>query len=185
MSEIEFEDEYPDKHILYSALYSVAVWTKPQRYLEIGVNEGDSLRVVLDATNLEFLALCDIWDDTYGGKGWGSHTHIETILKECKYNGEVEFLDGNSHLLIPDYKPSENFGLILVDGDHSYNGAWMDLMNAWKLLKKEGYIVFDDLTHPEHKYLNDLADNWAKEVGAKIIYKNIEKQNGVIVYEKT
>jgi len=53
MSEIIFESIYPDENVLYDALYSVVIWTKPKNYLEIGVNEGKSMSMVVRNTNLK------------------------------------------------------------------------------------------------------------------------------------
>ena len=184
MNEIEFEDIYPDKNILFSTLYSVVIWTKPKRYLEIGVSEGNSLKQVIENTKLEFVALCDTWGGSFGGFGRGNHAHIERLLDELGYKGEVLYMDGDSRVLLPDYFPEEGFDLILVDGDHTYNGAWYDLTNSWRLLNPGGHIIFDDLIHPQHTYLNELADVWGKEVGAEVVYKNIKRPHGVVVYKK-
>ena len=186
MSEIIFESIYPDENVLYDALYSVVIWTKPKNYLEIGVNEGKSMSMVVRNTNLKRLVLCDNWGGTYGGRGRGNHSHIEPMLKKLDYKGEVRFLDGDSRILIPDFikENQPEFDLVLVDGDHSYNTAWLDLMNAWKLVKKGGYIIMDDLIHKDHMYLNDCVDTFIKFMNAKEIYKNIERPNGVVVIQK-
>jgi predicted O-methyltransferase YrrM len=120
----------------------------------------------------------------YGGSGRGNHEHIDAILKELNYKGDVEFIDGDSRVELPPKIGELEYDLILVDGDHSYNGAWMDLWNAWKMLKEDGVMIFDDLLHPEHKYLLDCAENWAKISGAVEIYRNLELPHGVIVWTK-
>lgn len=181
---MEIENKYPNEFISRNVLYTIVKSFKPKRYLEIGVSEGGSLRVVLENTELEFLAACDTWGRTYGGTGRGNHNHIIRLLTEFDYKGKVDFLDGDSRILIPQYKPESLFDLILVDGDHSYNGAWYDLNNSWKLLESGGYIIIDDLIHPQHKYLTELIENWANETGASLVYKNLETKMGVAVYQK-
>jgi len=182
--EIEFETHFPNKNILYSVIKSLAIWQKPQTYLEIGVNEGESIKYLLEDCNPKFMTLCDIWDTSYGGTGRGDHTHIEALLEKLKYKGDVEYLDGDSKILLPTIMGQLEYDLILVDGDHSYNGAWMDLWNSWRMLKKGGIIIIDDLLHREHQYLADCADNFTKESGAKVLYSNLKQPHGVVVLQK-
>jgi predicted O-methyltransferase YrrM len=39
---------------------------------------------------------------------------------------------------------TNSIGMVIVDGDHSYNGALSDISNALKMVKPGGYIVVDD-----------------------------------------
>jgi len=182
--EIEWKIHHENKDVLYSVLTSLAIWQKPKTYLEIGVNEGKSLKTILDDCRPDFITLCDIWGNMYGGAGRGGHEHIEKILKTMNYKNDVEFIDGDSRVELPKKIGELEYDLILVDGDHSYNGAWIDLWNAWKMLKVGGVIVFDDLLHPEHKYLLDCADQFTHLSGAEVLYRNIKKPHGVIVWTK-
>jgi len=45
------------------------------------------------------------------------------------------------------------FDLITVDGDHSEEGAFDDLLNVIPHLNVGGILVFDDIAHPTHPYL--------------------------------
>ena len=50
-------------------------------YLEVGVNEGSSLRVaVTECPTIQELVLVDHWGRDYGGIGRGSHDHIPKLL---------------------------------------------------------------------------------------------------------
>ena len=180
--EIEFEDHFPNKKILYSALTSIAIWQKPESYLEIGVNEGESLSYVLKNSRPKRLTLCDNWGPSFGGTGRGGHAHIDHLLKNLNYKNDLQFLSGDSRILLPDHKGK--YDLILVDGDHTYNGAWLDLWNTWRLLNPGGIIVMDDLIHPSHKYLHQCIANFRDIVGAKELYLNIERPQGVMVIQK-
>jgi predicted O-methyltransferase YrrM len=55
---------------------------------------------------------------------------------------------------------AEAFDLILVDGDHSYEGGMADLENTWPLVKPGGCIVFHDITHPAHPDLLACFDHF-------------------------
>ena len=118
-------------------------------YLEIGCREGDSLReVVLHATALKRVVVCDLWGIDYGGTGRGSHDHIDRLLDELGFTGERVFLDGDSRETVPPIRGT--FDLVLVDGDHSDEGARADLENAWPLVADGGTLLFHDIFHPAH-----------------------------------
>ena len=129
-------------------------------YLEIGTREGGSLAIVLQAAaHLEVVYCADTWGGEYGGSNRGGHAHIDTLLASCLYTGEVRYLDGDSKVTLPEV--ARTFDLILVDGDHSYEGGMADLLNSWALLKPGGTIVFHDVTHPAHP---DLLRCWEQFV---------------------
>ena len=126
---------------------------QPESYLEIGVREGDSLKIVLQHAKPARIYLCDTYGTGYGGSGRGSHDHIAALIKEIGYGGEVNYLDGDSTVLVPRL-PLESMDLIMVDGDHSATGAMADLENCYRLLRVEGCIIFDGITHPDHSELD-------------------------------
>lgn len=169
------------KRVLHNTLTCVSHFLRPQSYLEIGVREGDSLRAVLDGYFPFKITLCDTWGSSFGGSGRGDHKHIEKLLEEEQYNFLVKFLDGDSKYMIPTL--NEEFDLILVDGDHSYKGAYRDLKQTWRLLKKGGLLVFDDVTHRAHTYLYECVMSFADEVDGEIFYINLN-DNGVVVLKK-
>ena len=136
-------------------------------YLEIGCREGDSLRLVVAANpTLERLVICDTWGGIYGGTGRGSHRHIEELLASLGYAGVVRFLDGDSLELIPTLR--ETFDLILVDGDHSEDGAAADLSNVRPLAAPGGRILFHDICHPAHPGLRGVLDRFVSKEGAHV-----------------
>lgn len=136
-------------------------------YLEVGVCEGDSLSAVLEsAPALERLALCDTWGIEYGGSGRYGHDHIQAILDRCGYSGEVLWLDGRSQELLP--LLDVEFSVVLIDGDHSMEGARMDLENGWRLVKPGGFLIFHDLIYDVHPYLLQLWRDWSCGEGLEL-----------------
>lgn len=172
---------------LYEVLIKCVIDLSPKSYLEIGVQEGLSLSTVIkaDAKKLiDRIALCDTWGSQYGGTGRGNHDHILKILQSINYQGEVVFHDGDSKATIPQI--IDKYDLILVDGDHSENGALVDMTNAWPLLNSQGIMLVDDIIHPVHSYLMDVVSKFvganAKEVESVSYYT--DKPNGVAVIKK-
>ena len=138
-----------------------------QHYLEIGTRDGDSLRIVLENAAADLLSVwvADLWGSDYGGSGRGSHAHIDQLLDDFNFDGRRAFLDGNSRDTIPALMPekAEAFDLVLVDGDHSYEGGMADLVNTWPLVKPGGCVVFHDITHPAHPDLRACFDAFVEK----------------------
>tara|TARA_R100000808_G_scaffold21634_1_gene46763 strand:+ start:4876 stop:5427 length:552 start_codon:yes stop_codon:yes gene_type:complete len=42
---------------------------------------------------------------------------------------------------------SKKYTIILVDGDHTLEGALIDMLLCWKLLRKDGIMILDDYVH--------------------------------------
>jgi len=149
---------------LYRCLAEHCQRHKVQHYLEIGTREGGSLRIVLEnaSADLQSVWIADVWGSDYGGSGRGGHAHIDQLLDDFNFDGRRAFLDGNSRDTIPPLLPekAETFDLVLVDGDHSYEGAMADLENTWPLVKPGGCIVFHDITHPAHPDLLACFDHF-------------------------
>jgi hypothetical protein len=150
-------------------------------YLEIGTRDGDSLRVVLEenAGTLSSMWVADLWGSDYGGTGRGNHLHIDQLLDDFNFDGRRVFLDGNSRDTIPALMPerADFFDMVLVDGDHSAEGAKADLANVWPLVKPGGVILFHDICHPAHQYLAACFDEFVVERSAPHVV--IQKDYGV------
>lgn len=139
-----------------------------ESFFEVGTMEGKSLkRVVENSPNLSRVGSCDMWQDKYGGTARGNHDHISKMMQALDYTGSVEFFDGDSHKILPEInnkqEHKEQYDLVFVDGDHSLWGNRQDLIDCWPLVKPGGFIIFDDITHPKHLYLEEVFDVWIKE----------------------
>jgi hypothetical protein len=119
---------------------------EPPHYLETGICAGRSLEALLGVWHPRSMTLCDWWDPAYRGAPYGSHQHIEELLRTLDYGGDVHYLDGDSHVLLRGL-PEKFYHLIHIDGDHSFDGALADLRDSWRLLAPGGHIVLDDLIH--------------------------------------
>lgn len=118
-------------------------------YLEIGVQEGRSLRAVLDAEpGISRLVLCDTWGTVSGGSGRGSHAHIEALLDESGFEGSVEWLDGRSQdLVLGHFKTADPVDVSHVDGEHTEQAALTDCLNAWAVTRRS--MIVHDIAFPQ------------------------------------
>lgn len=168
---------------LYEQLRDRCRRFRVRHYLEIGVRDGDSLRVVLEEAgqHLESVWLADLWGSDYGGTGRGSHAHIEQLLQDFGFDGRPVFLDGDSRNTLPALLPQKAraFDLVLVDGDHSEAVGLADLRNAWPLVRPGGTLLFHDITHPEHLYLADVFDAFVAGIDNVSEHRQILEPYGV------
>ena len=139
---------------------------RPIDYLEIGVREGDSMKVMLENENIRIAVGVDTWGSDAGGTGRGSPDHIPSILGEGM--DRVILITGSSHDILPGLR--HLFDMIYIDGDHSEAGAVLDLTDCLRLLKPDGVIVADDADHPLHSYLRGVIQKWAEANGLALAF---------------
>ena len=114
-------------------------------YLEIGVQDGDSVAAVVVENPAIALTLCDTWGPHHGGTDRKTHRHVEERLDQLGHTGTRLYLDGNSVELIPTVK--QWFDVVHIDGDHSFEGCKADLRNCWPLTGK--WLVVHDIFFKE------------------------------------
>lgn len=142
---------------IYHFSWEYVIQNHPKRILEIGTRTGISLCQLLaayiDHSIIDRIVSCDLFND-----GFITPQLVKFNLGQVgipKYCiDKVEFMVGDSKIEIP--KLIGKFDWILVDGDHSKEGARTDLSNAFNLIDKGGVIVFDDIG-PDGM---DLLDVW-------------------------
>lgn len=125
----------------YHAYVAVAQVLKPESILEIGVKRGYSLVSLFRGFN----GIRRIYGiDT---QGWvpDSQRMARENLRAAGYAGELTLPVVSSRgyaKMLPQVPP---FDLIHVDGDHSYDGAYRDILEYWPLLREGGSMIVDDL----------------------------------------
>lgn len=103
----------------------------------------------------------------------GTHRHSRAADRWLNrhFPGRSRVIWGNSRTTVRDYAektgggayPFLDFGLIIVDGDHSYDGACADLDTVWRLAIPGTYVFMDDLGLPDGvAFDNGPARAWAE-----------------------
>lgn len=130
-------------------IYHLAFWwgtyKAPKKIMEIGTRTGLSL-VQLLSPMMDYdgvrVVLFDLWAD-----GLSTPELVKKHLNHLGIHTNIEFYQGSSRETVPAFMETnkDRFDWILVDGDHSPEGAMIDLENAVKLVAPGGVIVFDDI----------------------------------------
>ena len=148
---------------IVTTLYATAKLGQPKNYLEIGVRRGRSTCAVVHGCKYTNIYAFDIWQENYAGNENPGVEFVRNELKKFDHQGEASYFSGDSRKTIPAFlkeNPDIKFDLITVDGDHSLDGAWTDLVNVSSSLSVGGVIVFDDTNNPYCPGLNQLWNDF-------------------------
>ena len=146
-------------------LLGVAKILQPESYLEIGVRRGRSACMVASQSPKVNFVGFDMWIENYAGMENPGESLVRSELMNIGHSGTIEFHEGDSRVTIPKYfaeHPDAFFDIITVDGDHSVEGARLDLENVMPRLKSGGILIFDDTCNQSHPGLDEL---WNSLVG--------------------
>lgn len=119
----------------------------PPVFLQIGAFTGDASIWLLD----HFPTSCLVDVDTWAGSDEPEHADIDWGAVEKVYNERtVAYRDsgrlfkrvGASREVLR--QMTGQFDFIYIDGDHTPTGVLSDAVNAFRLLKVDGLLAFDD-----------------------------------------
>jgi predicted O-methyltransferase YrrM len=147
-----------------NVLFTSAKTIRPVNYLEIGVRRGRSVCAVARACPEVNIHAFDMWMQGYAGMENPGPDFVRQELSRHGHRGRLEFVNGDSHQTLPKFfreHPGLALDMIMVDGDHTEEGAADDLAQVIPHLALGGILVMDDITHPAHPYLLDV---WKKAV---------------------
>lgn len=133
----------------------------------------------LYAEELNSIISNSIWDNALEiGNAWGVSTLV--ILKHARGLVSVD-PDETTHALrevkandlenrfnwiktrSKDFwkQNQQSYDLIFLDGSHNYEDIYLDLFEAWKVIKDNGRLIIDDVTHRKNYYTGDDDKNHA------------------------
>lgn len=120
-----------------------------KRYLEIGVRRGFSMALVGGVAPTATLYGFDMWIRNYGRANNPGPELVRSEVAKSGHRGEIVFVEGDTALTLPKFKPGFSFPLILVDGSHTEAEVYHDLVYCLKHLAPDGVLVLDDLQDKE------------------------------------
>ena len=121
-----------------------------KKVCEIGVNAGHSLLFMLDVNSTAEYVLFDI----------GIHKYLEpcvSYLESAFPSTSMKLYLGDSKLTVPAYAENHEgtFDFCHIDGGHLPPEFTSDYQACMKLLKKGGFMIFDDYDYTEIKAFID------------------------------
>jgi predicted O-linked N-acetylglucosamine transferase (SPINDLY family)/glycosyltransferase involved in cell wall biosynthesis/predicted O-methyltransferase YrrM/ubiquinone/menaquinone biosynthesis C-methylase UbiE len=167
---------------------------KPKHYLEVGVRRGRSMAQVLVESPQTKAYGFDLWIPNYASvpeQGiYTTNPGPEFVLSELNKIGVKNYptlIQGNSHQTLPAFFANSNnpqeFDLIYIDGDHSYQGAKLDLDIAFAHLAPGGALIFDDICHPAHLYLQNLWNEYKILLKDYFFIEDLSKNGTAIAWK--
>ena len=157
-------------------------------YLEVGCFEGLSSFFVLSEYKAVNAILLDIWDMPNPNSKTLSHNF--NSIEEAFDNN----LSGFNFTKIKDdsvvamrklFKQNKSFDFIYIDGSHNGEDILSDAIEAFKILKKEGLIFFDDFLQYDKNRALQSYDGIEKFLNLYSNYLKIEYfQNNLVVRKK-
>lgn len=148
----QFREEWFDRNIVPWSVTFARVFKRadPVCVLEIGSWEGRSTLFLLTYFTEGRLTAVDTWA---GSDENQDHTLQELESLESRFDGNlvpcanrITKRKGSSLQVLPQLLHEQReFDVIYVDGSHFADDVLTDGLNAWRLLKHDGVLIFDDL----------------------------------------
>ncbi|MDA9711246.1 class I SAM-dependent methyltransferase [Luminiphilus sp.] len=139
--------------------------------LEIGALYGVSLAILYNHASTKFESVeitCLDPFDGYYGVATDAVLNQEITPKTFSRNMELAQVPKSDYHIIQHYSTEEaalplaerrGFNLLVIDGDHTYEGVKFDFENYFPLLAPGGYVIFDDYNAPEWPGVQQFVDN--------------------------
>lgn len=143
--------------------------------LEIGTYVGTSLIKIMEMIPNSQGTVIDMWSDYVE---YCQEAKVD-ILNKMMENRTEEVFDQNitkaglkdrvrafkgssGNVLVHFLQTGKQFDLIYVDGSHTLLDSYLDIFLSWKLLKKNGILIIDDVPYNKGKTLESPYDGVVK-----------------------
>lgn len=171
---------------LYNRVVIQSLFELGKPILEIGLQFGRSTSIVLQAMNKYVREVSFPNMPRYVGcdpfiEPPEAYDAWKAMTRTLKYP-ETTLLTSRSENLCVGYAP-DTFGLILVDGDHSYLGVRLDALTALKLTAVNGYILFHDYDRASLPDVTRAVNDWnASHADGRVML--IDRADTLAVFKK-
>jgi predicted O-methyltransferase YrrM len=167
--------------IEFESLCQLVRTKKPKSIMEIGSRHGRSLIRLAEAgmPTLERVTTIDLPEGVWGEKG--SLKSLLSTLADLERRGlSTKKLIGSSHTEhAKDFiKKNGPYDMIMIDGDHTYEGVTMDWELARESLAPEGAIAFHDIAaNRKFRSFPDPSGMWHRQeisIGVPLLWAEIK-----------
>lgn len=154
----------------------------PQNILEIGSFEGKSTEWMLKNTSAHVTCV-DTWQGSDEHSDELKHGLFERFNENIidQYKDRVTIHRGMSGEVLRTLPCKPVYDFIYIDGSHYAKDVHEDAILSWRLLKKDGVIVFDDLFWKADESL-DAYDLKNPRLGIELFVKLYEKDINILGY---
>lgn len=163
------------KHCFYFYWNIRKIKKKNFKYLEIGVFEGNSFLFVISQFKPAISYAVDPWINSDDKHTALKFTHKMNEIEKNFDNNLSEFrsqynkIKKKSEFFLEESQ--EIFDVIYIDGDHTYSRVLSDAIKSWKLLNKNGILIFDDYfyhyPHNPRGYVGFAINNFLTKIKKK------------------
>ena len=147
IKKINFKEEHinrTNKNIIHE--------TEPLVGVEVGVMKGNNAKKILEYLNIKKLYLVDPWVE-YSNLNWSRdvpqkefNKFYQEVKNKFANNNNVEIIREFSVNAAKNFR-NDYFDFIYIDGDHTYDEIYKDLIAWYPKLKKYGVMCGDDFGH--------------------------------------
>jgi predicted O-methyltransferase YrrM len=153
----QFKERWFDRNIVPWSVSLAKVFdrTDPLRILEIGSWEGRSTLFLMTYFSRAELTAVDTWagSDEHHYNATSNLSDLESRFDDNlgPHAVRVTKRKGSSLYLLPQLvAEKQEYDLIYVDASHLADDALTDAINAWRVLKAGGVMIFDDVMWPAY-----------------------------------
>jgi cephalosporin hydroxylase len=180
INEMEGDSFHNHYHIIYDIITSID--SNEVKYMEIGSYAGASISLISSHPKVTKSYSLDI------GSPISKEIPIKNVNHFKNEKCEYTYIEGNSmdkEVIDTILRLVEELDVLFIDGDHSYNAVINDFKNYNSLVKKGGYLIFDDYMDSTHSpdvkqsvdwIVNNLILNNYSVIGS-IAYDLLSKTN--------
>lgn len=138
-------------------LYDLWKETSPENSLEIGLAFGFSTACILSAryelNKGHHMAIDPFQMTTWGGVG-------AAVAERLGLSDHFTFLEEYSEIVLPAMiEKKQEFQYIFIDGNHTFDAAFVDFTLSARVLSEGGVIVFDDMWMPAIRTVTSFVEN--------------------------
>jgi len=121
------EPHWYDQIIIFNHIEfikTLAMWLKPERYLEVGIYQNQCLNVV-----------APFCKEVYA---------VDILLRNPNLHENVKFFLKDSDTFFQELDKSICFDLVFIDGSHSHEQSLRDFLNVKDRVIEDGFILMHD-----------------------------------------
>jgi predicted O-methyltransferase YrrM len=140
--------------------------------LEVGFGYGRSACYIMAATGREHCVM-DPYQDHYNRQALNN-------IKKCGFDGQLNFFEDCSHNVLPRMlSEGKKFDFIFIDGDHKFDGIFVDFYYSDKILNDGGFVLFHDTWMRSTQLVMAFIEKNRKDYRKMVI-----GQNNMSLYQK-